>query len=150
MKNLKRLFFLKIARRMSKNDSNLPVPTIIGSNSKIKGDIISDGILQIDGQVQGDVTCSELVIGVKGIVSGCVTVQNLQLYGTLKGKAIVDNLFVSKSAKLIGDAKHNSIAIEPGAYIDGHCIRAGSPIPAEQGISDLMLVDKTKSKTKVG
>ena len=150
MKNFKRLFFLKIARRMSKNDSNLPVPTIIGSNSKIKGDIISDGILQIDGQVQGDVTCSELVIGVKGMVSGCVTVQNLQLYGTLKGKAIVDNLFVSKSAKLIGDAKHNSIAIEPGAYIDGHCIRAGSPIPAEQGTSDLMLVDKTKSKTNVG
>ena len=150
MKNLKRLIYLKIARRLSKNDSNMPVPTIIGSNTKIKGDIISEGILQIDGQVEGDITCSELVIGLKGMVSGCVTVQNLQLYGTLKGKAVVDNLFVSKSAKLIGDAKHNSIAIEPGAYIDGHCMRVGSPIPAEQGKPDLMLVDKTKSKIKVG
>ena len=150
MKKWKRLLYLKIARKLSKNDNSMPVPTIIGTNTVVKGDIISDGILQIDGQVEGDVTCSELVIGLKGSVSGCVTVQNLHLYGTLRGKAVVDNMFVSKTAKLIGDAKHNSIAIEPGAYIDGHCMRAGSPIPAEQGKPDLMLVDKSSKAKKVG
>ncbi|MBR6663855.1 MAG: polymer-forming cytoskeletal protein, partial [Alphaproteobacteria bacterium] len=69
---------------------------------------------------------------------------NLQLYGVLNGKASADNLFIAKSAKLIGDATHNTIAIEPGAYIDGHCTRMGAPIPAEQGKPDLMLVDKSK------
>ena len=51
---------------------------------------------------------------------------------------------MAKSAKLIGDAAHNTIAIEPGAYIDGHCIRQGGAIPAEAGKPDLMLVDKSK------
>ena len=72
---------------------------------------------------------------------GAVNAKSLQLYGMLNGKAAADNLFIAKSAKLIGDATHNTIAIEPGAYIDGHCMRMGAPIPAEQAKPDLMLVD---------
>ena len=86
----------------------------------------------------------KLIIGIKGGVCGSVTTKNLQLYGALKGKAFVDNLFIAKSAKLIGDAIHNTIAIEPGAFIDGHCMRQGDPIPAEAPKPELMLVDKTK------
>lgn len=149
MKKWKRLLMLKIARRLSKNDNSIPVPTIIGSNATIKGDIISDGILQIDGQVEGDVECSELVIGLKGSVSGCVKTQNMQLYGVLKGKAFVDDLFVSKTAKLIGDATHNSIAIEPGAYIDGHCMRADNKVnSSEKKKADLTVIENTKVKSK--
>lgn len=152
MKKWKRLLFLKIARRLSRNDNSMPVPTIVGANAKIKGDIISDGILQIDGQVKGDVTCSELVIGLKGCVEGCVTTQDMQLYGTLKGKAIVDNLYVSKTAKLIGDATHNSIAIEPGAYIDGHCMRADAANSLGKKKAEVIIVEtpKLKSKAKAG
>ena len=147
MKKLKRLIYLKLARRLSKSTTGAPVPSIVSENTRLVGNITSDGIIHIDGQVEGDVSCDELIIGVKGSVSGSVTVNNLQLYGALKGKALVDNLFIAKSAKLVGDAIHNTIAIEPGAYIDGHCMRQGDPIPAEASKPDLMLVDK-RSKHK--
>jgi cytoskeletal protein CcmA (bactofilin family) len=144
MKKLNRLIYLKLARRLSKSTTGAPVPSIVSENTKIKGDILSDGIIHVDGQVEGDISCDELIIGIKGSVAGAVTANVLQLYGALKGKALVDNLFIAKSAKLIGDAAHNTIAIEPGAYIDGHCIRQGGPIPAEAAKPDLMLVDKSK------
>lgn len=128
MKKLKRLLYLKFARKLSRNTSGVPVPTIVSEGSTVKGDIISDGIIHIDGRVEGDITCAELVVGLKGSVSGSVNTQTLHLYGMLQGKASVDKLFIAKTAKLIGDVTHNSIAIEPGAYIDGHCIRSGSPI----------------------
>ena len=147
MKKIKRLLYLKLARRLSRSTTGAPVPSIISENAKLKGDIISEGIVHIDGQVEGDISCEELVIGVKGIVVGSVSANNIQLYGVLNGKAAADNLFIAKSAKLIGDATHNTIAIEPGAYVDGHCMRIGSPIPAEQAKPDLMLVDK-RSKAK--
>ena len=148
MKKLKRLIYLKLARRLSKSTTGAPVPSIVSENTKVKGDILSDGIIHVDGAVEGDISCDELIICVKGSVSGSVTANSLQLYGALKGKALVDNLFIAKSAKLIGDAAHNTIAIEPGAYIDGHCIRQGGPIPAEAPKPDLMLVDKSrKNKT---
>ena len=144
MKKLKRLIYLKLARRLSKSTTGAPVPSIVSENTKIKGDILSDGIIHVDGQVEGDISCDELIIGIKGSVAGAVTANVLQLYGALKGNALDDNLFIAKSAKLIGDAAHNTIAIEPGAYIDGHCIRQGGPIPAEAAKPDLMLVDKSK------
>ncbi len=137
---------MKLARRLSRSSTGAPVPSIISENAKLQGDIISEGIVHIDGHVEGDISCDELVIGVKGSVIGSVNANNLQLYGVLNGKAAVDTLFIAKTAKLIGDATHNTIAIEPGAYVDGRCMRVGAPIPAEQGKPDLMLVDRRSKK----
>lgn len=149
MKKFKRMLYLKFARKLNKSGPAAPVPSIISENTKIHGDIVSNGIIHIDGHVEGDVTCEELIIGLKGAVIGSVNATNLHLYGVLQGKAVVDKLFVSKTAKLFGDATHNSIAIEPGAYIDGHCMRAGAPIPAEQSKPDLLITDASKSQ-KIG
>ncbi len=144
MKKLKRLLYLKLARRLSRSTTGAPVPSIISENTRLKGDIMSDGIVHIDGQVEGDVSCEELIIGIKGTVVGTVNAKNLQLYGVLNGRASADTLFIAKTAKLIGDATHNTIAIEPGAFVDGHCMRMGSPIPGEKPKPDLMLVDKRR------
>ena len=126
MKKLKRMLYLKFARKLTRNTSGVPVPTIISEGSAVKGDVLSDGIIHIDGKVEGDISCSELVVGLKGAVLGSIKTQVLHLYGELQGKACVDKLFIAKTAKLVGDVTHNSIAIEPGAYIDGHCIRASA------------------------
>lgn len=128
MKKIKKLIYLKFARKLSRNSAGVPVPTIISEGSSVKGDLFSDGIIHIDGNIDGDITCNELVIGNKGHVLGTVNTQTMHLYGSLQGKVLSDKLFIAKTAKLIGDITHNSIAIEPGAYIDGHCIRATTPI----------------------
>lgn len=142
MKNFKRMLYLKFARKMSKSGSeNVPVPSIISNNTKIVGDISSSGILHIDGRVEGDILCEELVIGIKGTIIGSITANNLQIYGVLQGKAKVDSLFIAKTAKLIGDASHSSIAIEPGAYIDGHCTHSGDSI---RKTDDLLKSEKGK------
>ena len=148
MKNLKRLIYLKFARSLNKNNNSVPVPTIVSENTRVNGDIISNTILHIDGHVEGDISCDELVIGVKGVVEGSVTAKSLQLFGTLNGRVSAENIFIAKSAKLIGDATHVSIAIEPGAFIDGRCMRVGEPIPAEAPKPDLMLTDASKAKKK--
>jgi len=134
MKKFKRMFYLKLARTFGRSSGGAPVPTIIGENTKINGDIFSNGILHIDGTVEGDVCCEELIIGMKGFVLGTVKAQSMHLYGSLQGKALVDSLFIARTARLIGDATHNTIAIEPGAYIDGHCIRSKAQ-PASESVS---------------
>lgn len=148
MKKLKRLIYLKFARSLNKNMSDVPVPTIISENTRVNGDIISNAILHVDGHVEGDITCDELVIGNKGVVEGSVVVKSLQLYGTLNGKAAAEKIFIARSAKLIGDATHASIAIEPGAYIDGRCMRVGDPIPAEAAKPELLITDASKNKKR--
>ncbi len=134
MKKLKRLIYLKLARRLNRN-ANGPVPSIISRSTKIQGNIISDSLVHIDGVVDGDVNCEELIIGIRGAVNGAVSAKSMQLFGTLTGSAQVDNLFIAKTAKMIGDASHDTIAIEPGAYIDGRCIRK-----AEQHTPELKVI----------
>ena len=136
MKKFKKMIYLKLARAFGSSNNCRQVPTIIGETTKVCGDINSNGILHVDGYIEGDINCEALVIGVKGNILGTVKAQSMFLYGTLQGKATADSLFIANTAKLIGDATHNTIAIEPGAYIDGHCIRVQNKPAAEPAASE--------------
>jgi len=140
MKKLKRLIYLKLARRLNRN-ANGPVRSIISRSTKIRGDITSDSIVHIDGTVDGDVNCEELIIGIRGTVNGAINAKSMQLFGTLNGSAFVDTLLIAKTAKMTGDATHTSIAIEPGAYIDGRCIRK-----TDQQMPELKVITGRKAK----
>lgn len=138
MKKLRKTIYLKIARFLGRGKNGMSVPAIIAENTTVKGNINSTGTLHVDGTIEGDINCEELIIGVKGSVTGTVKAQNMHLYGALLGKAIVDSLFIASTARLLGDASHNTIAIEPGAYIEGRCIKTK---PA------LKVVDNTTGST---
>ena len=126
---LRRMLYLKIAR-MSRG-SNTPVPSIISFGTKIKGNILSGDIIHIDGSLEGNIVCEELIIGSRGHVYGQVKAKNLSIYGLLQGSAEAENVVLAKSSRIMGDIVHNTIAIEPGAFIDGHCVRAPKNEPAK-------------------
>ena len=69
MKNLRRLIYLKFARRLSRNSQSIPVPSIISNNSSFEGNIESSGIIHIDGRYKGNINCEELIIGALDILS---------------------------------------------------------------------------------
>ena len=144
MKNWRRVLYLKIAK-MGRG-SNAPVPSIISFGTKINGNILGGDVIHIDGRLEGNVCCEELNIGTKGQVIGQVKAKTLNLYGSLQGTAEVENLFIAGTAHLIGDAVHKSIAIEPGAYIEGRCIRVnGSSTPTVKPESKPSALAKTET-----
>lgn len=122
---IRKLLYFKFARHLNTGNSaqGASVPSIIAESTKIKGNILSTGIVHIDGGFDGDIVCNELVIGVKGKVKGNIKSQKLLVYGVFEGTAEVESLFIATNAKLKGDVTHSSIAIEPGAYIEGRCVR---------------------------
>lgn len=119
MRSLRRLIYLKIAR-MSRG-SNTPVPSIISCDTKIKGDIWGGETIHIDGKLEGNIMCNEVIIGTRGYILGDIKAKILNVYGTVNGTIETDELFVANNARLIGNACYNKIALEPGAYIEGNC-----------------------------
>ncbi len=117
----RRMLYLKIAR-MSRG-SNTPVPSIISFGTKIKGNILSGDVIHIDGNLEGNVMCEELIIGSRGHVYGQIKAKNLSIYGLLQGSAEAENVMIAKGARVMGDILHESIAVEPGALIEGRCVR---------------------------
>ena len=100
----------------------------IGQGSIIKGDIITEGDLRIDGTLTGSITTKgRLVVGETGLVEGEVICQNALISGTLKAKIQVHELLSLKSsANLLGDIITNKLAIEPGANFTGSCSMGAS------------------------
>jgi cytoskeletal protein CcmA (bactofilin family) len=110
------------------NDKASSAVNAIGQGSIIKGDIITEGDLRIDGTLTGSITTKgRLVLGETGLVEGEVVCQNALIAGTLKAKIQVHELLSLKAtANLSGDIITNKLAIEPGANFTGSCSMGAS------------------------
>jgi len=103
------------------------VPSIISSDLAVTGDLVSAGEIQIDGTVEGDIRCKALVIGVNGEVTGEIDADSVRLHGRVTGQLRAKTVFLAATARMVGDIAHESLAIEPGAFMEGHCRRMPDP-----------------------
>lgn len=99
------------------------VPSIISSDLTITGDLVSGGEIQIDGTVEGDISCKALIIGVQGTVTGEIEAESVRLHGQVNGQLRAKTVYLAATARMVGDITHESLAIEPGAFMEGHCRR---------------------------
>ncbi|MFL2770429.1 MAG: polymer-forming cytoskeletal protein [Rhodospirillaceae bacterium] len=105
------------------------VPSIISVVLSVEGNLSSNGEIQVDGTVLGDVSCKALIVGIKGSVCGEVTAQTVRIHGAINGQVKAKSVFLASTAQMSGDIEHESLAIEPGAYIEGHCKRIPTEVP---------------------
>lgn len=103
-------------------------PSLISADVKMKGAIISQGELQIDGHIEGDVRALSLVIGDTGAVKGEVIAETVVIRGTVEGRIRARKVQLCTGAKVRGDIFHASLAIEPNAIFEGAVKHAQDPM----------------------
>ena len=103
-------------------------PSIVSINLHVKGDLKSEGEIQIDGTVDGNVTALSITIGENGSVNGEIISGKILIRGKVKGEIHSQEVQLSKSAHVIGDIHHDSLGIESGAYVEGLCKRSKRPL----------------------
>lgn len=101
-------------------------PSIISSDLKILGDLISAGDLQVDGIVEGDIQSRSLTIGEGAVVNGNVVAETTRVCGQVTGQIKASTVTLDRTAKVVGDIIHQILAIEPGAFLEGH-VRHSDP-----------------------
>jgi cytoskeletal protein CcmA (bactofilin family) len=106
------------------------VPSIISTDLRIEGNLFSEGDVQIDGEVVGDIDSRTLTLGEKSVVNGSISAETVRICGKVQGEVKASTVVMTKTAKVSGDVLHDSLAIEAGAFIDGHCKRME---PAQTG-----------------
>ncbi len=115
-------------------------PTIISSDVKVRGDLKSDGEIQVDGVVEGDVACKSLSVGTTGVITGAVTTELALVRGQVNGEIRSGVVTLAKSARVKGDVLHETLTIEPGAQLEGHCRRLNS-VADDSGNINLVISD---------
>lgn len=100
--------------------------SVIGSDIKIVGtelQISSEGSLQIDGEIEGEIYGKEVIIGETGRVTGTVSGERVIVRGTVFGLVRGVTVTLQSTCHMEGDIHNNAIVIEPGARFDGRCSR---------------------------
>lgn len=108
--------------------SSQMVPSVIGEDLTVEGNIISKGEVQLEGEIKGDVHCSSLVIGDKALVEGGVVAEDVIVRGRVVGSIRGHRVTLQSSSHVDGDIFHQSLAIEQGAYFEGKSRRSDDPI----------------------
>ena len=101
---------------------------IIGKNTKITGEIISEGDFRIDGTLEGTIeTNGRVIIGSTGLIKGKVECTNADVEGDFSGELFVSNtLTVKSSANITGDVIIGKLSVEPGAEFNATCAMKGA------------------------
>jgi cytoskeletal protein CcmA (bactofilin family) len=91
--------------------------------TQIKGNIEADRDLRIDGDVEGNITCTgKVVVSQTGIISGKIACVNAEIGGRVVGDIVVSELLTLRStANIEGDVKTKSLVVEPSAVFNGTC-----------------------------
>ncbi len=119
----------------SKKKQAAPSPAnsinVIGPDTTVEGNIISNGDMRIDGKLIGSITTSsKLVLGVSGIIEGDLEAKSADISGQVKGNLTVGEiLYLKQSSKVMGDIKTGKLVVEPGGEFNGTCAMSGQAIP---------------------
>jgi cytoskeletal protein CcmA (bactofilin family) len=107
---------------MAGNSDSTKVPSYLGAGLVIKGQIVGDEDLKVDGKVEGPISLSNhrLTVGPAAQVSGEIVAREIMIYGSVKGKLRGhERVEIKKDSSVLGDVTTPRIMIEDGAFFRG-------------------------------
>jgi len=92
----------------------------IGAGASVKGAIQAQDRVVVDGAVDGEITCSQLIVGPNGVVNGVVCVSEADIYGKICSDVTVRQLLtVRASGRVEGKWTYGEIEVEKGGVLSG-------------------------------
>jgi len=105
--------------------------SVLGADTRIKGDIVASADLHIDGRIEGDIACQSLVQGESSEIVGGIAAETARLAGTVRGSIATRELVILRTARIQGDVTYDALTIEQGAQVDGRLSPRAAAIQAE-------------------
>ena len=108
-----------------------PTRSVIDAWLTITGNLQSEGEVQVDGQIQGDIRCAHLTVGRDAMVNGNITAEEVVVRGKVKGVIRANRVILQDSAQVDSEIFHKKLSIEEGACFEGISRRREDPLNAE-------------------
>lgn len=108
-------------------------PSILSGDLVLTGSIASEGEVQLDGTVEGDIRAGSLIIGEEAMVNGEVMAETVVIRGRVNGSVHARQVQLAATARIEGDIVHAALSVESGAFFDGHCRHASDPLSEKSG-----------------
>ncbi len=104
--------------------------TVIAEGLKIVGSVTAEGLVEVNGQVEGDLHCTALIVSPKAFINGGVEANRVVVNGKIEGPIHAREVVLKSHAVVVGDIEAESLTVENGAHFEGRSMRAkGSNLP---------------------
>jgi len=116
------------------------IDSLIGAGTTVRGDIVFEGGLRIDGTVLGNVTAGDgkagtLVVSEHARMDGLLDVAHVVVNGTVNGPVTArDSLELQGKARIVGDVAYRTLEMHVGAFVQGRL----DPAEAEPGTASVV------------
>jgi cytoskeletal protein CcmA (bactofilin family) len=110
--------------------------SILAAGITVVGDIETDGIVHIDGRLEGSIRrAGSVVIGVDATVQGNVNAGEVVVGGTVQGNIdATDRVELQTTAVVTGDIEANAVLIHEGGSVRGRmCVRTREATKSRRG-----------------
>jgi cytoskeletal protein CcmA (bactofilin family) len=104
--------------------------SVIESWLMMCGNIQSEGEIQIDGKIKGNIRCTRLIVGKDATIIGDIVAEEIVVRGCVKGTVRADRVILQSTACVTGEIFHKLFSAEEGAAFDGQFHRTAEPVKA--------------------
>ena len=104
-------------------NSSSAIPSILGIDIVITGDIKTDGDVQVDGRLDGNIIANHVMVGEQGAINGKISASKVTVQGKVTGKIDAGSVELSETANVQADIIQDHLVIANGAFFDGKCSR---------------------------
>jgi cytoskeletal protein CcmA (bactofilin family) len=116
-----------------------PTRSVIDAWLNITGNLQSEGEVQVDGRICGDIRCAHLTVGKDAVVDGNITAEEVVVRGKVSGIIRANRVILQDTAQVESEIFHKKFAIEEGACFDGTSRRCDDPMNMELPMPKAML-----------
>ena len=102
-------------------------PSVLSSDLKVKGNLLTTGDIQIEGVIEGDIQAHLLTVGETSKIKGEIIADDVIINGNVIGCVRGLKVRLTNKARVQGDIIHKAIAIESGAHFEGTVQRTDNP-----------------------
>lgn len=114
---------VEAAPRKTVNRTSTGVPSILASDVVITGEIVTDGDVQVEGRLEGNISAMSVTVGEQGVIHGNIKAQTVLIRGKVLGKINSGSVELAETANVQADIAQDHLIIANGAFFDGKCSR---------------------------
>jgi cytoskeletal protein CcmA (bactofilin family) len=97
------------------NNPKLRSRSVLESSVTLTGDLWSEGDVQIDGRLCGNISCAQLIFGKDATVTGVIIAQEAVSRGKMTGIIRAIRVLLQETARVESEIIYRSISIDDGA-----------------------------------